>query len=154
MSRWETAPATSGSDTALAGVRRVVREFVALVDPRGRESRRGMALILAWCITLPLTLVELAAMVGEMNSELMTLGTSPLALIFFSVNTLVALICIVMAIMTMVRRVHDHSMGWNTILIGFIPYVGWAWLGFYLLSKGDIGPNGYGPDPREASPAG
>ncbi|MET0246247.1 MAG: DUF805 domain-containing protein [Sphingomonas sp.] len=154
MSRWETAAPTSGRDSALAAVRRVFREFVGLVDPRGRESRRGMALILTWCITLPLTLFELTRILSEVDPQLMTLGTSAVALTLFSVNTLVALICIVMAVMTMVRRLHDHSMGWNTILIGFIPYVGWAWLGFYLLSRGDIGRNGYGPDPREASPAG
>lgn len=154
MSRWEAAASPRRQDGALVAARRLFREFVGLVDPRGRESRRGTALILAWCITLPLTLVELGRMLGEVNRDLMTLGTSPVAAILFSINTLVALTCIVIAVMTLVRRLHDRSMEWTALLIAFIPYVGWGVVMFHLCGAGDDGPNGYGPDPREASPAG
>jgi uncharacterized membrane protein YhaH (DUF805 family) len=154
MSRWETAAPPRRPDGALVTARRLFREFVGLVDPRGRESRRGTALILAWCITLPLTLVELGRMLGEVDRDLMTLGTSPVAMILFSVNTLVALTCIVIAVMTIVRRLHDRGLEWTAILIGLLPYFGWMWLAYYMCSRGDIGHNGHGPDPREANPAG
>jgi uncharacterized membrane protein YhaH (DUF805 family) len=60
----------------------------------------------------------------------------------------------VIAVMTIVRRLHDRSLAWTSVFIGLIPYVGWAWLVIYLVGQGDTGENGYGPDPREVRPAG
>lgn len=48
-----------------------------------------------------------------------------------------------------IRRVHDTNRYWVVLLTVFLPYLGWFWLGFYLLQNGTRGPNEYGPDPRE-----
>ncbi len=46
-----------------------------------------------------------------------------------------------------VRRLHDTGKSGWVILIALIPFVGGIILTVFLASKGDSGPNEYGPDP-------
>jgi uncharacterized membrane protein YhaH (DUF805 family) len=50
-----------------------------------------------------------------------------------------------------IRRLHDtnHSGWW--MLIGLIPVVGWIWVIILYASRGNEGPNRYGPPPGAAA---
>ncbi len=47
----------------------------------------------------------------------------------------------------MVRRLHDHDRSARWLAIGLLPVVGAAGVLFFLLQRGTVGPNRYGPDP-------
>ena len=50
-----------------------------------------------------------------------------------------------------VRRLHDiNRTGWWLLLI-FVPVIGWIVLIVWAIERGDMGPNKYGPDPRQAT---
>jgi uncharacterized membrane protein YhaH (DUF805 family) len=50
-----------------------------------------------------------------------------------------------------VRRLHDTGKSGATILIALIPLVGPILLLIYLVTEGDVGPNKYGPDPKQTN---
>jgi uncharacterized membrane protein YhaH (DUF805 family) len=50
-----------------------------------------------------------------------------------------------------VRRLHDNGRSGWWILIGLVPLVGWILLFIWYVSRGEIGPNRFGPDPRGES---
>ena len=50
-----------------------------------------------------------------------------------------------------VRRLHDiNRTGWWLLLI-FVPVIGWIVLIVWAIERGDMGPNKYDPDPRQAT---
>jgi len=50
-----------------------------------------------------------------------------------------------------VKRLHDDARSGAWLLVGLVPVLGVLWLFFELaLSRGTVGSNQYGPDPREA----
>ena len=48
-----------------------------------------------------------------------------------------------------VRRLHDIGKSGWWILVGIIPILGFIWLVIYMVRDGNLGPNEYGPDPKE-----
>ena len=45
------------------------------------------------------------------------------------------------------RRLHDLGMSGWLVLVGFIPFIGWAMMIFWGSQPGEAGPNQYGDDP-------
>lgn len=51
-----------------------------------------------------------------------------------------------------IKRLHDlDKSGW-LILICYIPFVGWIFALYMLFADGTVGPNQYGPDPKNRMP--
>lgn len=48
-----------------------------------------------------------------------------------------------------VRRMHDTGRSGWWLLIGLVPIIGGIWQLVLLASAGDVGPNRYGPDPKQ-----
>jgi uncharacterized membrane protein YhaH (DUF805 family) len=71
----------------------------------------------------------------------------PLAEIFSLLSSLYALVTLIPSFAVGVRRMHDiGKSGWS-LLLGFIPLVGWVIMLMFLIRKGDEGENEYGPSP-------
>ncbi len=68
------------------------------------------------------------------------MGGSPIELLW-NLFTLLPVLAVT------VRRLHDvNRAGW-WILIGLVPVVGWIVLLFWMVRRGDAGPNRFGTDP-------
>jgi uncharacterized membrane protein YhaH (DUF805 family) len=51
-----------------------------------------------------------------------------------------------------IKRLHDlDKSGW-LILICYIPFIGWIFALYMLFADGTVGPNQYGPDPKNRMP--
>ncbi|NML06868.1 DUF805 domain-containing protein [Sphingomonas sp. G-3-2-10] len=122
--------------------------LASLLDPRGRETRRDFALILAWCILFPLAVAEAVRMVlGSGPYRLDEAGVVGGAAIGWTMTAL-ALLCAAILLMTLVRRLNDQGGGWATLLWLMLPYIGWCMLLIAVVAEGDAGENRHGPDPR------
>jgi uncharacterized membrane protein YhaH (DUF805 family) len=63
-------------------------------------------------------------------------------------GTLYSLAVFVPSIAIGARRLHDiNKTGWLQ-LIGIIPIIGWIILIVWAVTKGDVGPNTYGAEPK------
>lgn len=63
------------------------------------------------------------------------------------------LVSIVPGLAVSVRRLHDQDRtGW-LLLIGLVPFFGWFALFVLMCLDGTRGPNRFGPDPKNPSPA-
>ena len=47
-----------------------------------------------------------------------------------------------------VRRLHDTGKSGGNLFLNFIPLIGRIWYIILVASNGDVGPNKYGPDPK------
>jgi uncharacterized membrane protein YhaH (DUF805 family) len=47
-----------------------------------------------------------------------------------------------------VRRLHDTGKSGAMILVTLIPFIGGIWLFILMVTEGEYGENGYGPDPK------
>jgi len=48
-----------------------------------------------------------------------------------------------------VRRMHDIGRSGWWLLVGLVPIIGGIWQLVLLATSGDVGPNRYGPDPKQ-----
>lgn len=60
---------------------------------------------------------------------------------------LYALVILLPSLAVAVRRLHDLGRSGWWLLIWLIPLIGWIILIWWFATKGEDGPNGYGPDP-------
>ncbi|MBJ6368100.1 DUF805 domain-containing protein [Snuella sedimenti] len=68
--------------------------------------------------------------------------------LFFLLYLVYILGIIIPSLAVTVRRLHDiGKSGWY-YLVGLIPFIGGIWLFVLLVTEGETGPNGYGPDPK------
>lgn len=72
-----------------------------------------------------------------------------LGLIFLILLVVYALAILVPGIAVVVRRLHDQGKPGVWFLIGFIPFIGGIWLLVLMCLPGTVGPNMYGPDPKD-----
>ena len=63
--------------------------------------------------------------------------------------TLFVVIMFLPTIAVSVRRLHDVGKSGWWLLVGIIPVIGFIWLLIYMARDGDVGPNKYGPNPKE-----
>ncbi len=61
----------------------------------------------------------------------------------------VALVHLIPGISVAVRRLHDTGKSGWLYLVGFIPLVGSIILLVFFCTEGQVGPNEYGPDPKD-----
>lgn len=61
---------------------------------------------------------------------------------------LVSLLLFLPSLAVAVRRLHDGGRSGWWILICLLPLIGWLILLIWYLSRGEAGPNRFGPDPR------
>jgi uncharacterized membrane protein YhaH (DUF805 family) len=122
--------------------------FVQLFDPTGRETRRGFLLILAWCISLPLALIEFGRMVTGWLPVAMVASGAAIWQPFVWLNIAVTLLAGFVFVPAMIRRLHDIGKSGAALLIVFSPWFGAIWLFFDLFAQGNDFANDFGPDPR------
>lgn len=71
------------------------------------------------------------------------LGLAPLSTAF-------ALLTFIPSIALAFRRLHDlDKSGW-WLLLSFVPVIGWLVLLYFMIKRGTVGPNSFGPDPLAA----
>ena len=115
----------------------VLRKYAVF---RGRARRREYWIFLAVNVMITIMLIMLDAAVGTFDAEI---GLGLLS----GVYTFAVLIP---SLAVGARRLHDTDRtGW-WLLISFIPVVGPIVLLVFLVLRGQIGPNRFGPDPKEA----
>jgi uncharacterized membrane protein YhaH (DUF805 family) len=66
---------------------------------------------------------------------------------------LYALAVLVPGVAVAVRRLHDTGRSGWWLLVGLVPLVGAIVLLVFALEDSNPGPNGYGPNPKQAAPA-
>jgi hypothetical protein len=69
-------------------------------------------------------------------------GNFPLLKLLFVGYSLLPFLCVT------VRRLHDTGRSGEWILLLLVPFVGWLVLLYFMVLKGDDGPNLYGPSPK------
>jgi uncharacterized membrane protein YhaH (DUF805 family) len=106
----------------------------------GRARRREYWIFLAVNVMITIMLIMIDAAVGTFDAEI---GVGLLS----GVYTFAVLIP---SLAVGARRLHDTDRtGW-WLLISFIPVVGPIVLLVFLVLRGQIGPNRFGPNPRDA----
>lgn len=113
-------------------------------DFNGRARRTEYWMFILFNIIMSVVLMVLDYAMGT----LYFLGGSGL------LGTLYSLFVLIPSLAVLIRRLHDlDKSGWM-ILIIFIPIIGAIWLLVLCATEGTIGPNKYGPDPKDlnASP--
>jgi uncharacterized membrane protein YhaH (DUF805 family) len=104
----------------------------------GRAGRREY-----WMFVLAYILAAIAAMiVGRI-----ALGASGGQFLY----TLVVLAALIPSLALGFRRLHDIDKSAWWLLIGLIPLIGGLVLLYFAVKPGTVGPNQYGPDPKETS---
>lgn len=104
----------------------------------GRAGRREY-----WMFVLAYILAAIAAMiVGRI-----ALGASGGQLLY----ALVVLALFIPSLALGFRRLHDVDKSAWWLLIGLIPLIGGLVLLFFAVQPGTVGPNRYGPDPRQTA---
>ena len=76
--------------------------------------------------------------------------TPKIGILFLVLYILFGVANIVPGIAVAVRRMHDQNKQGAWVLIGLIPFgIGAIWLLVLLCTSGTVGPNQYGPDPKQ-----
>lgn len=148
--RWEER-AASPAQRSERIARAAMRVAAKLLDPRGRERRSDFLYILACCISFPLALNAFVEMVGGLTVGALLDGGGILEAIGIAL-LLVSLVCAILILMAMIRRVHDAGRSGAALLTILIPYAGILWVLYYLFDQGVPFTNDYGPDPRGRNP--
>jgi len=65
------------------------------------------------------------------------------------INGIYSLIVLIPSLAVAVRRLHDIGKSGWMLLVVFIPLIGAIWLIVLFAREGDLGPNEYGPNPKE-----
>ena len=115
----------------------VLRKYAVF---RGRARRREYWIFLAVNVMITIMLIMIDAAVGTFDAEI---GLGLLS----GVYTFAVLIP---SLAVGARRLHDTDRSGWWLLISFIPVVGPIVLLVFLVLRGQIGPNRFGPDPKEA----
>ncbi|MBN3817827.1 DUF805 domain-containing protein [Paraburkholderia sp. Se-20369] len=112
----------------------------ARFEGRARRAEYWYFALLTFFVSLACQLVTL---VGR--------NANTIALLLSIVALLVSLALIVPSLSVTVRRLHDvNRSGWF-LLIALIPIVGGIILFVWMCSRGNAGPNRFGPDPLGAA---
>ncbi|MXN77262.1 DUF805 domain-containing protein [Burkholderia sp. 4701] len=100
-----------------------------------------------WYFALLTFLVSIACQLVTMVDR----NATTIALLLSIVAALISLALIVPSISVTVRRLHDIGRSGWFLLIGLIPIVGGIVLLVWMCSRGNDGPNRFGPDPLTAA---
>ena len=79
------------------------------------------------------------------------IGDYPQALPYGYVYMAYALAVFIPGLAVAVRRLHDVGKSGWFMLIALIPIIGGIWLLVLVCTAGTVGPNDYGPDPKQAA---
>lgn len=115
---------------------KVIKQYA---DFKGRARRKEY-----WMFVLLHLLFSIIAMIidrqiiGYVDGDL---SVSPIYLIY-------VFVMIIPSIAVAVRRLHDTGKSGLTLLVGLIPIIGTIWILVLLITKGDLGENKYGIDPK------
>ena len=133
------SPITSATPQVTVDFPRAVElGFRRYIDFRGRSSRAEY-----WWWTLFIVLVGIIATAIDTVVLGTDLWDTGLVGWVFSLATLSPDLAV------SVRRLHDiNRSGW-WLLLYFVLVIGWIVLLVWAIKRGDVGPNKYGPDPRQ-----
>ena len=125
--------------------RNVMRWYLAVlknyVGFKGRARRKEY-----WMFFLFNVIFTIVAVVLDniLSITIQGLGYGPIYIVY-------ALAIILPALAVSVRRLHDTGRSGGFIFINLIPLVGVIWYLVLVCTKGDVGPNNYGDDPKAAA---
>jgi len=108
---------------------------------KGRARRKEY-----WMFFLINSIINLTLIVT--GYEFYDTGIEILSLLFYVLYILYTVFAFIPGVALFVRRLHDIDMPGISFLIGLIPFVGGIWLLVLMCTKGTIGPNSYGGDPK------
>ena len=108
-------------------------------DFSGRARRKEYWMFILFNIIFGALTAGLDNILGLYNYEY---GSGP-------INGIYNLILLIPAIAVAVRRLHDIGKSGWMLLVVFIPLIGAIWLIVLFVREGDLGPNEYGPNPKE-----
>ena len=94
-----------------------------------------------WMFTLFYVLIAIGVAIVETILGLGFFGVGLLSSLF-------GLAMIIPGLAVSVRRLHDTGRSGLWLLIGFVPFIGWAVLLYFMVIEGTRGANQYGPDPK------
>ncbi|MGZ2743331.1 DUF805 domain-containing protein [Burkholderia stagnalis] len=112
----------------------------ARFDGRARRAEYWYFALLTFIVSIACQLVTMAG--GSENTIALLLAIAAL---------LVSLALVVPSISVTVRRLHDVGRSGWFLLIALIPIVGGIILFVWMCSRGNDGPNRFGPDPLAAA---
>lgn len=107
----------------------------------GRARRKEYWNFILAQVLLVIVLMILAGVLGAIAD---ILGT-----IVMIVYYIVSLGLILPGLGVLVRRLHDVDKEWYFIFLSLIPLVGPFILLYFLVQPGTVGPNKFGPDPKD-----
>ena len=124
-------------------------------DFSGRSRRKEY-----WLFVLAVTVVFVVlgmlfgglgalAAAGADGDAAMNSGAMGGSLVGFGLLMLLGLAVLVPSIAVQVRRFHDQDRSGWMVLINLIPYLGGLVVLVFMCLPGTVGPNRYGPDPKE-----
>ena len=108
-------------------------------DFSGRARRKEYWMFIVFNIIFVALAARLDDILGLYNYEY---GSGP-------INGIYSLIILIPSIAVAVRRLHDIGKSGWMLLVVFIPLIGVIWLIVLFVREGDLGPNEYGPNPKE-----
>lgn len=127
--------------------------FARYVDFQGRSRRSEYWWVALFHLIVFGVLAILLGVLGGFNPETGAMG--PLGFVFVGVMFLYGLGIIIPSIALFVRRLHDiNQTGWiylGLVIAGFIPLINFvASIAQIVIAciPGTVGPNKYGPDPK------
>ncbi len=108
-------------------------------DFSGRARRKEYWMFFLFNVIFGAVATGLDNILGLYNFEY---GSGP-------INGIYSLFILIPSLAVSVRRLHDIGKSGWMILINLIPLIGQIWFFILLVRDGDIGPNEYGPNPKE-----
>ena len=112
-------------------------------DFEGRSGRQEF-----WMFVLGLFIVEVVIMVLSAVLTGIT-GSSAIGMLFSLILILFCLAILVPSIALAFRRMHDQDKSAWFLLLAFVPFVGGLILLVFYCLPGTVGPNKFGPDPKD-----
>ncbi len=132
--------------------------FARYTDFQGRSRRSEYWWVALFNILVISVLGILLVTLGGFNPDTGAMG--PLGYVFFGIIALYGLAIIIPSIALFVRRLHDiNQTGWiylGLVIAGFIPLINLvASIAQIVIAciPGTVGPNKYGPDPKNPGAA-
>lgn len=109
----------------------------AVFEGRARRKEYWMYTLYSFIIMVLAVLID-----GLISSNEGGLPAGVLFMIYFFAS-------IIPSLAVTVRRLHDTGKSGYWFFIYFVPLIGGIWLLILLITEGEVGPNKYGPDPKD-----
>lgn len=121
----------------------IIKPLGQYAEFRGRSARREVIVFFTLQILLLVAIVNFIRIVAS-NDEVAQSISQPVIFLF-------VILFATPNVALSVRRLHDQDKPWWFIIFCAIPFIGWIFWLFLMLTPGTVGPNNYGDDPNDFS---